>query len=161
MNANVSSTWMMHSGGTKYYQVFEILPAAINGQPVTIVHYGPVRNHLAPSPEDYRPVKGGQLQLIRGIHLGAKVDAKKKRGYRVDDTVIGKHVNLGPSFDRGDNWLIETFGAAYAHQIHLLVTTGQLASDAGGLDPAIKPDNEIVHGAKPVIEDRPASWGSW
>lgn len=156
MNVTLKSTWMVHSGGTKYYQVFQLQPV-FAGTPVTIVHYGPMRSsHLESA--NYRPVKGGQVQLVRGVQMNVKVNAKKTRGYSVMDTT-NTTIDIGETFESGDKKLIEIFGASHAFSIHQILTKGDLdESDSG---PTAEPETIDIPGMKPAITARPESWGTW
>lgn len=157
MNVTAIVTLLHHEGGSKFYQTIELRPAA--GQPgrvVTITHWGKgTPSHINDAAR--RPVNGGQTQRVTGAHADSKLAAKLRRGYhRHDESALTFEV--GVTFDRGDKWLIEMFGAAEAHNIHTMMFQDTPSATPA---PGAAPDNEVVPGAAPIIETRPQSWGSW
>lgn len=141
----IRTTWMRHSGGTKYYQIFEFKPKS--GVPITLVHYGPVTPRVT---RFHRPVNGGQVDIHRGALGLAKQRAKEGRGYSEDDSQTS-FVN------RGHGNLREIFGAQLAHELDVAMYGHLAAADTA---PSDDPDNEFVP-ADEAPEERPAAWGSW
>jgi len=136
---------MLHSGGTKFYQIFEFRPQS--GLPVTLVHFGP-RTALVDT--FHRPINGGQTKLHRGALADSKRREKEARGYSEQDSVT-------TFINRMNSTLRETFGAQLAHELDVAMY-GHLA----GADdaPKVEPDNEFVP-AETEPETRPEAWGTW
>lgn len=149
---NVTITWMEHSGGTKFYQVFKfsrIGKSSVAPQLVYLNHWGPM--NMAKG-RFSRPVNGGQTQIKVGA-IENPVEAKVKRGYRMIDTATREVKPYDP-------WFKEAFGSAVADNLHI-----QLFGSAIGDSPV--PSNELDNeeiAAPPSVtvpEERPESWGSW
>lgn len=123
MSYKVNITWMVHEGGTKYYQVFQInridkRHANAANKPgieryLTITHWG-ARD--GSTPNFHRPVNGGQTQIKAGSGYSAAITKKAKRGY----AVTGKETTFTHSNAiLFKDWVVSAFGAAKAHEIFL------------------------------------------
>lgn len=144
---NVRTVWMEHSGGTKFYQIFEFHPVGVeNGKAVTMTHWGSITK-LGAS-EFFRPVNGGETQIKPGLLLNAREIDKRKRGYETENTRIS-------SYSPSSAWFVETFGAAIAHEL-------QVAMNIADIGPSDDVDTSYM-GAKKAPEptERPAGWGVW
>jgi hypothetical protein len=139
---------MTHSGGTKFYQIFEFRPLS-GGVPVTLVHYGSITNRTSTFA---RPVNGGQTKVSRGAMGESKRLAKEVRGYVTRDTV--RVDEPSDAF-----WWRETFGADLAHEVDVAMFGESMGAER---DPSDDPDNEVIaETTAPAITERPASWGVW
>ena len=140
---DVQQAWMVHEGGTKFYQVFQFI--ATGGKAVTLTHWGKyVRENWL------RPVLGGETQIKPGLQLKAKTAAKAKRGYKLEDSKNSVQ-------KRDDSWFTTTFGAKLAWEL----TNEMFGAEPVALEPSVEPDTEVIPGAAAPIEERPANWGTW
>lgn len=145
---NVRTVWMEHSGGTKFYQIFEFQPlGGVNGtRPVTMTHWGSIAKLGAK--EFHRPVNGGETQIKPGLGLNGREADKRKRGYTTENTRFQAHTS-------DSTWFVEHFGAAGAHEL-------QVAMNIANVVPSDDVDTSYM-GAKKAPEptERPAGWGAW
>lgn len=140
---DVQQAWMVHEGGTKFYQVFQFI--ATGGKAVTLTHWGKNTGGAW-----LRPVLGGETQVKPGAQLKAKTAAKVKRGYKLQDS-------RNSVTKRDDYWLTTTFGAPLAWEL----TNAMFGAEPAAIEPSPAPDTEVIPGAADPIEERPASWGTW
>lgn len=143
----VTSNWLEHEGGTKFYQVFQLVPET--GRSVTVTHWGKMA--VARGEKNVRPVNGGETQVVEGRLLISKTTAKIKRGYSVDNSTENSYGDDSP-------WFVEHFGAELAHRIEVA-----MFADIAVEEPTPIPPRETTSIGK-VIEPeapRPESWGSW
>lgn len=147
MTVVIDRVWMVHEGGTKYYQIFEF--KSQSDLPITVIHFGRLAGMRT-----HRPINGGQVQLKSGRKMLALVEAKRKRGYKVvsDESIAHECI------ERHDPWWVHNFGAAKAHEIQVAMFGASMIADD---EPIEEPDNEIMPGAVELPESRPENWGTW
>ena len=145
----VTTQYMSHESGTKYYQVFQVSPELSSkaAASITVMHWGPVAKCRS-----RRPVLGGQTQIKHGLLRSQAVWDKEKRGYRAhpEETITRK---------LSDSWWTETFGAALAHQ---LITS--ILPDGSGFAPTEVSSTAYLEkesAADAATDIRPEAWGSW
>lgn len=144
---SVKTVWMEHSGGTKFYQIFEIRPLWVDSvKAVTVTHWGSIAK-LGAS-EFFRPVNGGETQIKAGLGLASREADKHKRGYQTKNTRFD-------TYAPNSTWFVEHFGAAIAHEL-------QVAMNIADIGPSDDVDTSYM-GAKKAPEptERPAGWGVW
>lgn len=156
LTINIDVTYMKHSGGTKFYQVFEL---RANGRVATVCHWGKIVGRGSFP----KPVNGGQTQVFTRPEMRQKIEEKRKRGYTVHDenTIAydcGLEINHEGTFRRLDSdWMVEHFGMMLAHEVYATLMLPKTTAEPAPKD---APDTSFM-GAKPVIEKRPEAWGSW
>jgi hypothetical protein len=145
MKFTVTNTWLEHTGGTKFYQVFQLTPEKGVGKPVTVTHWG----KASIADEIFmRPVKGGETQVTPGALGASKISAKLKRGYLQSDQKTWLIAQ--------EEWLTEQFGAELAHTIAL-----EMFGAKG--EPTSEPETKAIPKAKAIEPEapRPEAWGTW
>lgn len=146
----ITTAWMVHSGGSKFYQIFEFKPVNLNGvKPVTMTHWGSIDKLRAT--EFFRPVNGGEVQVKPGLNLNSRENEKKKRGYETKSTRFSEALV-------DSAWWVERFGAANAHQLQVAMGVNTAA-----VHPSDDVDTSYMGKTSPTPEPdvRPDSWGSW
>ena len=149
MSITVTTTWMEHSSGTKFYQIFEFRSKSAksaNGAVATMTHWGSIAKLKAKT--FCRPVNGGEHQIKPGVLLETRASEKQKRGYLRCDT-------KQETREASEAWWTETFGATIKHDLHL-----QLGLNTAEGEPSSEPDTSIVSETT-VTTVRPESWGPW
>jgi hypothetical protein len=132
--------WMIHEGGSKYYQVFQFRPE--DGRDVTVTHWGSAGSQT----EFGRPVNGGQTQIKKGALGITSVNKKKARGYYLANSDMSSKFSDSP-------WFVEHFGASDAFAIKQA-----MFHDYENSAPTPVPETK---GIKAAPEVSPDGWGSW
>ena len=149
----VESKWLEHSGGTKFYQVFMLMPE--EGKPVTVCHWGKMT--IAAGKRNVRPVLGGETQLHEGAVMASKVNNKIKRGYDQADMV-------SMNVEDDSEWFVQHFGADLAARIEIAMFHDKVAIEHNVMTaaptPKVAPDTTSIGKTKPA-EPTPEGWGSW
>lgn len=140
----VSRTWLENrTTRNAYYQVFTFLPSVGVGRAATVTHYGSLAGAVV---RWHRPVTSGTMQVHRNNVGGSRVSAKQKGDYAVVDTDV-RHFSSAGQFQ---GWLLETFGAAQAHEINQAMFTDEPIEVA-----------ETIPKVAATPEVKPTSWASW
>lgn len=147
----LSSTLLVHEGGTKFYHGF-LIGRADKGRTddrVFVAHYGKM------SALDKRPIDGGQIKVFGGdgtLTRHAKITEKTRGGYvKAPSALLERHQILGER--RNEAELVSYFGAYAAEQIIASLN----ASVTGEPPSPAREDTPIeTHTA-----DQPAGWGAW
>lgn len=158
---NIQRIWMMHEGGTKFYQAFKISLKSKNKTVIrdirecTVIHYGPIK---ALKGEDKRPVNGGAVVVYSGgSKYGEKAAEKAKRGYHPRDATSDDYENNAAAVAR----LTHLFGASNRDhiliQMGLSTSFGQDDDEDDDSDPTPEPEDTSID----KFKDRPAAWGTW
>lgn len=145
----VITDWMEHSGGTKFYQVFEFRPKD-GGTPITLIHYGARKESTSVFS---RPVLGGRTQVKRGPLRRTQLRLKEKGGYQIASTRSLKA-------EKDDPYWVHNFGATLAHCLMTeMYPHGNVETDEPC--PSDEVDNSVMGKAVVAPDVRPAGWGSW
>lgn len=146
--------WWMENTTTRnaFYQVFDIQRIGADGVlqgHAVVTHYGPLK---VAEGDFSRPVKGGQVKakpvLLAhqgGVYVAEEAVKKKKIGGYALKKDEGRHTPAAPQ------WLVQTFGAAHAHDVNQALGLTQPISDID--TPIVVVDDSTI--------DRGPMWGSW
>lgn len=145
---NVAATWMEHSGGTKFYQVFKFTHTE-TGKSATMTHWGKLNAAMSPFS---RPVLGGETKLLDGNGTyTAKINAKLKRGYQTIKEKSTAHQD-------DSEWFVQTLGAELAYKLEVALFG---ASRSAATGPTDEPHTSSIETTPDEPDVRPASWGTW
>lgn len=153
---SIRRIYMVHTGGTKFYQPFLVSrDTSAPSRYVSIVHYGPLSSGGAG--RFGRPVMGGQTKVTAGRSVFDRQLEAKSRGdamghYRKESDTTQECIDEVQAREE----LTRLFGAATAQDI--LRDLG-LAHDGSDITPSTAPDT-VVSEPKPPAE-KPAHWGQW
>lgn len=158
---SIDITYMEHSGGTKFYQVFEFRG---NDRIATVCHWG----KIVGKGDFPRPVNGGQTQVFSRPERRQKIEEKRKRGYNIQDEkciIYPCDLTIGEdgTFVKPRDWMVDHFGTMTAHEIFTALMLDKPSPTAEGM-PKLARETTVLSpkvAIPPVIETRPAAWGSW
>ena len=158
---NIKTTWLEHSGGTKFYQVFAISRHTQGGTmhrkfwDVTVCHYGALK--VLPRSGDRRPIASGQSVVYTDARAEDKLKEKVRKGYRIDGEQSSRPLNERDFRE----WL----------QVALKTETRDEVLKALGMmvDPKASPIAAEDEREDPVYPEEtiktprvePEGWGSW
>lgn len=155
----VDSSYMLHSGGTKFYQVFRFAREDAGSKvSVSMNHWGS-QGTVKPGPR--RPISGGEMDLRKADEYLSQIKAKKARGYDTDVMwAETTSFSLGDTLTKFRNHLTTLVGASRRDDILL------------ALGVALSHDEETFEGDDPLptpaLEDTVFEaattnplWGSW
>jgi hypothetical protein len=115
----IDKQFMLHEGGTKFYQVLRILtkdpgdlPHGAGGRSVTLTHWGPLKG----APGLRRIVDGGSCKVEAGDSYASAQSKKKSRGYQVTDVRWGESTRI-PSLAMLRTELTDELGASLADEV--------------------------------------------
>jgi len=149
MTITVVSSWMEHSGGTKFYQVFRIQDDEMSSKAATVGHYGPMS--AAKTGRGSRPLVGGQTIVKRGSNAYQDlINAKTRRGYSAS---AGQPRHKYETVEKFREYLTMTFSAGDRHAIE----------EALGLhgEREIVPKGPADTSISEPEAPRPDGWGDW
>lgn len=152
---NIRRIYMVHTGGTKFYQPFLVSRGSKVAMNVSIVHYGPRSSGGAG--RSGRPVLGGQMKVTAGRSVfDRQLEAKSKGDatghYRKESDTTQECIGEVQAMEE----LTRLFGAATAQDI---MRDLGLAHDGSEITPSTAPET-VVSEPKPPAE-KPAHWGQW
>jgi len=167
---SIDRTWMVHSGGTKFYQVFRVMAFAsrVEGDrenSVTVLHYGGFKADFTPL---RRPVSGGQVRLLQGDSYREKIEEKRKTKkdgnyeIRIDSHTTFQTYPTASDLGRELRLLL---GSASAEE--LLIMLGLSAKHGAWTDkydeepPNFIVNNDPIENPTAPAAPRPEAWGSW
>lgn len=150
---NVTTIWMEHKDGTKFYQVFTVESNDSRKHKAGVFHYGPM--HSGGAKGERRPVNGGSVSVVNAKKIAKKIaDKIKFSEYRPGIPKTSHYIGRD---------LIHLFGAAKTDELCLEMfgSATPFSLDAKQ-EPSNESDNSVLEGsAAAVLEVRSEGWGSW